>query len=133
MNTELQIASLALLAELLTEEQFINSINDIKGLLKLEELLFNENNGIVSNAILCIYSVIPNFNYHKTMFKDKILKRLSFIAGNNYQQTTKILALVLLKKLIDNANEMEIEALNENCCGNLVNNLFINKNDNLLE
>ena len=83
MNPEVQIASLALLSELLTEEAFINSILDIKGLLKLEELLFSENNSILSNAILCIHSLIPNFNYHKTLYKEKILSRLGQIAGSS--------------------------------------------------
>ena len=42
-------------------------------------------------------------------------------------------ALALLKKLIDNATEMEVETINECCCGILVENLTLPKSETLLD
>jgi DNA replication protein DnaC len=133
MDIEVKIASLALLSELLTEEAYINSILDIKGLLKFEELIFNENNGIMSNSILCIHSLIPNFNYHKTMYKDNILKRLGEVGGGKFHIVTKLHALTLLRKLIDHANEMEVEMINEVTTPLILDNLIIPPGENLKE
>jgi DNA replication protein DnaC len=133
MDIEVKIASLALLSELLTEEAYINSILDIKGLLKFEELIFNENNGIMSNSILCIHSLIPNFNYHKTMYKENLLKRLGEVAGGKYHIVTKLHSLTLLRKLIDHANEMEVEMINEVTTPLLLDNLILPPGETLKE
>ena len=53
-NTEIRISNLALLAPLLIEESFINSIEHPSNLNKLiTPLLFDENSGVVTNALLC--------------------------------------------------------------------------------
>ena len=66
-------------------------------------MLYSDNNGILSNSILSIYSLIPNFNYHKTMYKENILERLGNIAGKSSNLNTRLHALALIRKLIDNA------------------------------
>ena len=66
-------------------------------------MLQSENNAILSNSILSIYALIPKFNYHKTMYKENIMERLGVIAGTCNSINTRLHALALIKKLIDNA------------------------------
>lgn len=100
-------------------------------MLKLHDYIFDENDDVVANSILCMTSLIPNFSYHKTLYDGKILKKLGEVAGKSENQICKIQALTLLRKLIDFGEEHNIEVLNELSLPPTIDNLTIPKKEDL--
>ncbi|KRX00529.1 Armadillo-type fold [Pseudocohnilembus persalinus] len=133
MSNEVIVASLGYFSALLKDEQFINSISDIKGLLKLNELLFHQDPGVVANTLLCINNVIPNFTYHKSLYKENVLQKIGDIAGHSIDIKTRLHALKLIRTLIDHGTEMEIDQINEIVLPQLLENILLPYNETLKE
>ncbi|KAL4480875.1 hypothetical protein ABPG73_020896 [Tetrahymena malaccensis] len=156
-NQELLASNLNLFGLLLQIEPFKQTVKEDQKLMKLLNLLFEQNNSVLSGTLLwqiqlnskqltnqlkyvfIIYNqksisyLIPQYTFNRLIFKENIIERIAQIGTKSPYPATKSNALTLMKRIVENGDERDINLLNIYGGSDLVYNLELEEEENLKE